>query len=160
MPNTPEEMGQLMKQCIEVTRYYTQRCNEVFGLSLPEFKITFNLKGRTAGRAFIGKNIIAFNPTLLRDNPEAFLARTPGHEVVHFAAYAKYGHDIKAHGNEWQRMMATMGLSTKRCHNYNMANIPSERRRQQQIAPITPKPYRSMHGTVNSFGIGKITEFD
>lgn len=156
--NSPQEMQDLMRECIQVTYQFIDRVNDTFGLHLPKYQITFGLKSGVAGRAQISKKVIKFNPTLLRENPEAFLARTPGHEVVHFAAFAKHGLGIDAHGQEWKNMMVQLGLDAKRCHSYDTSTVPTN-------FGTRPNPRRnniiqSNDGVIKTIGIGKVIEFD
>jgi len=154
---TPEDMQQLMRECIAVTHRWIDTCNEVFNLHMPHYKVVFGLKSITAGKAKLGQGIIMFNPTLLRENPEAFLARTPGHEVVHFANWI-INPDSTAHGPEWKAMMRKLGLPDTRCHSYDTTNVPAKvgkvpNRRPQAVI-------KTDSGLLRSVSIGKIIEFD
>lgn len=155
---TPQQMQELMKECIDVTRQYVVQCNQLFGLYLPNYRVVFSLKGTTAGRAFIRDNIIAYNPTLLRENPEEFLQQTVGHEVAHFASMTKYGTDIDAHGDEWKKMMVSLGLIPKRCHSYDVANVPT------RVGKVRNRPRNETIkidvGVMRTFGVGRVIEFD
>jgi len=122
---TPEQRHELLKECIRVTHEWVDRINKHFGLSLPHYKVEFPLKNGVAGRAYIGRDIIVFNSYLLCENPDEFLARTPGHEVMHHAAYAKHGMDIKPHGREWKAMMRAVGLPDTRCHSFDTTTVPA-----------------------------------
>lgn len=154
---TPEDMAELMRECIKVTHHWIDVANDTFKLVLPYYKVVFSLKSGTAGRACYDKKTIQFNPTLLRENPEAFLARTPGHEVVHFACFAKYSTSVQPHGEEWKVMMRTLGLSDKRCHNYDTSRVPSK------LGKVANKPNSY---TITGLGvarpviIGKVIELD
>jgi SprT protein len=155
---TPEQMIALQKECIELTHKIVTRANELFHIDLPLFKVEFALRGTTAGKAFIGRRVIQYNPTLLRENPEAFLGRTVGHEVIHHAAYAKYGNGIRPHGEEWQRMMWKMGFPNSRCHSYDTSNVPSQvgkHRRPSAGRLVVPNT-----GIIKPINGGKIIEFD
>ena len=153
---TPEDMQQLMRECIQITYEWIDKANAHWHLSMPHYKVTFELKSGTAGKARLGQGIIQFNPTLLRENPQAFLARTPGHEVIHFANHAFHGPDVTAHGPEWKRMMREMGLPDTRCHNYDTSRVPTRvfKVRHQ------PKVVMSDTGTIRSVSVGKVIEFD
>ena len=149
-------MQQLMRECIQVTYDYIQKVNERWGLYLPKMKVVFALKSGTAGKAHLNRGVIQFNPTLLRENPEAFLKRTPGHEVVHFAAYMKY--QDTGHGPNWKRMMRELDLEDTRCHSYDTSNVPMNvgkvaNRRQNTVIV-------SEIGSVKTVAVGKIIEFD
>ena len=155
---TPAEMAELMRECIDVTNHYIDLVNERFCLHLDHMKILFSLRSGTAGKALIGRNTILYNPTLLRENPETFLRQTAGHEVIHHAAYSKYGWNITSHGFEWKNMMMMMGLEPRRCHNYDTSHVPSK------VGKLINKQanniIKSEHGVMRTFGIGKVIEFD
>jgi len=154
---TPEDMQQLMRDCIQVTYRWIDTVNSTFGLHLPHLKVVFALKSGVAGKAKLGRGIIEFNPTLLRENPEEFLARTPGHEVVHFANWmVNPGSD--AHGPEWKAMMRKLGLPDTRCHSYDTSNVPTKIGRRAN--PRVGNTLRAEDGVIKTFGIGKILEFD
>jgi SprT protein len=161
---TPDDMAQLMRDAVECVRHYTKLANDKHKLSIPELKVEFTLKGTTAGKAFIGRNKIALNPTLLRENPEAFLKRTPGHEVAHFATYAlhgfkdKLGNKIQPHGKEWQVMMWSLGLNNTRCHSYNTDNVPTKVGKTPSVKP--PNVFTATYGTIRACAVGKVVEFD
>lgn len=154
---TPEQMRALLHECIDVTYHWIAECNKRFDLSIPKLRVEFTLKGRTAGLACITEGFIKYNPTLLRENTDDFLQRTPPHEVCHFAAYAKHGFGIKAHGEEWKSMMWALGVENSRCHSFDCSRVPTQlgKRPNHQKVIITNE-----HGIVRPVGIGRITEFD
>ena len=91
-----------------------------FSFSMPT--ISFDLRGRTAGKAFLQKNHVQFNAVLLGENAEKFIEQTVGHEVAHLATFARYGRKAAAHGVEWQNSMRVIGLQPDRCHSFDTAN--------------------------------------
>jgi SprT protein len=151
--NTPSDLAAVLKEVTKVTQFYVDLAGKKLGIHIPMPRILFSIKGRTAGRAWIGRNTIEFNPTLIRLNPNEFLERTPGHEVAHLAAHAKYpSRAIKAHGAEWRNVMWGFGLPAERCHNYEM---------DPHAAPKKPVPVRTENGLIiRPCGIGKIVELD
>ena len=106
-------------ECIDAVHYYVELLKTKAGIYLPPPIIRFDLRGGVAGRAHYGKNVIQFNPVLLDQNPEVFVKQTVGHEVAHLAAFVKSGGGIKPHGSEWARVMFSIGLPARRCHNYD-----------------------------------------
>lgn len=155
---TPEDMKLLMHECVELTHNWVDRCNRAFGIRMLPFRVEFGLKGTTAGKAFINKGLIKYNPTLLRENPEEFLARTVGHEVIHHAAYAVHGMGISGHGAEWKIMMRKMGLPDTVCHSYDTSNVPT--RVGKSPKTIISNGLRSSGKSIVNFGLGKIIEFE
>lgn len=160
IPVTPQEMDALKRQAVEVIKYYIELANEKLALKLKVPKVTFDIKGTTAGYAHCGKNWIQLNPTLLRENPEKFLTRTPPHEVAHLATHAKYGYgkEVTAHGHHWRSVMWTLGLDATRCHNYDTSNVPTKLGKVKAKSP--PAKYPTQLGITHSFCCGKVTELD
>lgn len=115
-------------ECMEKVRFYVEELRTRAGIILPMPRITFDLRGTTAGRAFYTQNRVAFNPILLDQNPEHFVQQTVGHEVAHLAAFVKHGGHIKPHGPEWSRIMWALRLPARRCHNYDVSTITGQRR--------------------------------
>jgi SprT protein len=80
--------------------------------------VTYTLRGRVAGTARYPANTINFNKEILLDNPEAFINRTPAHEVAHLITFKMFGASVQPHGKEWIRVMGILGLPAVRCHSY------------------------------------------
>jgi predicted SprT family Zn-dependent metalloprotease len=155
---TPEQFVELKRECIERVRWAVKRINEKLGILVPDPQIIFSITGTTAGRAHIGRNLIEFNPVLLRDNSDEFLNRTPGHEVAHLAAHLKFGHKIRAHGDEWCKCMWCLGLPAIRCHNYDTTNAAP--RGSVPVRRPTNKTIQTVDGPMKQVGIGRIIEFE
>jgi predicted SprT family Zn-dependent metalloprotease len=159
IPRTPEEFDALRRKAVEVVKYYVELANEKLGINLKMPKVTFDIKGTAGGYAHVGaKNWIQLNPTLLFENPEKFLKRTPGHEVAHLATHAKYGFgkEVTPHGHHWQSVM--WALDATRCHSYDTSNVPT--RIGKVKTKVAPTKYRTQLGITQSFAHGKITELD
>ena len=82
--------------------------------------ISFDLRGKTAGRAYLTTNHIQLNAVLLIENSEEFLSTVIGHELAHLVAYALYRES--GHGAKWAKCMEMIGLPAKRCHNMDTQN--------------------------------------
>lgn len=75
--------------------------------------IVWNKRMRsTAGRAFLDLGKVELNPKLLfiGEDPLGHVRETLLHELAHLLAYHRYGHKILAHGNEWKRACADLGI--------------------------------------------------
>jgi len=117
------DMGEIERCQEEVIKAYEMARREL-GIVMPIPRITFNLRGTTAGYAFPAENRIDFNPVLLHGNLERFLARTPWHEVAHLISFRKYGRNIRPHGDEWARIMWAFHKPATRCHTYDTGVKP------------------------------------
>lgn len=99
--------------------------------------IHYDVRGRVAGYAE-GVNTVRFNPILLMENLETFIARTVPHEVAHCIDSAngdnarpvglylmRNGRRPKrsVHGPSWERIMRLFGVKDiGRCHDYDVKN--------------------------------------
>ena len=133
-------LTELQTEAINKTNYWINFANKKYNLDIEVPLVTFNLRGRTAGKAITKFDMLAleteanirYNPVLLEENGEAFLKRTVPHEVAHIIVRNRYwgshtkGHTFhnrpKPHGWEWQGIMEDFGLDPKVCHNYNTTN--------------------------------------
>lgn len=100
---------------------------------LDEPMISFNLKGRCAGkccrRMEAGKInfTIKLNQYILETQREAFLARTVPHEFAHM--FVKHLYPLAtAHGREWKLMMNLLDCDGSRCHSYKTVSARKVRR--------------------------------
>jgi SprT protein len=119
------------------TRDLLRQALSRLGMGPQELEIRFDLRGGAAGQARGGGRgpwIIRYNPILLRENPESFIAETVPHEVAHMVAYLRYGRSIRPHGPEWRAIMAQFGAEPERCHRYDLSGVA---RRTYGCFPIT-----------------------
>lgn len=151
MIQSPAELLEIKRACIKQVEFYILLAEKKLQVSLEIPNIRFSISGRVAGRAWCDKNLIEFNPTIIKLNPQEFLARTPGHEVAHLIAYKLHGL-VAPHGKEWARVMWAFSLPAVRCHNYQISE--KEPRKKTVI------PYKTSDSIVRSIQVGKIIEFD
>lgn len=126
---SPQELA------VEQTRRLLRQAAHWLGIPLRDPEIRFDIRGRAAGQARFGRAmpwVIRYNPVLLAQNTDAFLAETVPHEVAHLAAFARYGSHIRPHGPEWRALMGYFGAAPQRCHRYDVAGIAP--RRQQEFS--------------------------
>jgi len=82
--------------------------------------ISYDLKGKVAGKAFNKRNHIQLNPVLFAHNYDDFWNNTIPHEIAHLVSYNIYGNDGFGHGPLWKGVMYNCyGIEPKRCHDYD-----------------------------------------
>lgn len=114
-----------------------KKYNQTFAMP----KVTYDLRGRTAGTANYNRWHIRLNAVLLMENVEDFLERTVPHELAHLITdrvYPEAHHNrglqflstgrVKrgkrdVHGAKWQSVCLVLGMTDiTRCHQYDVTN--------------------------------------
>jgi SprT protein len=109
-------------------------------LTFPAPTISYDLRGTTAGTADYRKWHIRLNAAIMIHQPDAFIARTPKHELAHLLNDKVYPEAHKTsinyfhssgrvrrtkrevHGPRWQHCMRVIGImDPTRCHNYDVS---------------------------------------
>jgi SprT protein len=116
-PPVPTAIRQKARECIA---RYVERANREQRIPLKMPTCSFDLRGTTAGRAYLGENHVQLNPVLLTENFESFLSDVIPHEVAHLAAYVKW--NVRDHGEQWKSVMRAFGLKPNRCHSLDVSN--------------------------------------
>lgn len=112
----------------------TNKMNDCFAILRAKFpqyhlvepKITYDLKGAVAGRAYGGSRIELNIDLLNSKHYDDILERTLPHEIAHIVTYqiwikqGGYTRACKPHGRQWQYIMNCLGLAANRCHNYEV----------------------------------------
>jgi len=60
---------------------------------------------------------IQLSNSILRLNPEQFIADVVGHEIAHHIVHEVHGVNEQAHGRRWKQVMALFGQEANRCHS-------------------------------------------
>lgn len=107
---------QVMADCIMMAE-------QAFKHSFPMPLLSFSVRGKAAGKAYLQLNEIRLNSKLFSENPKAFLQEVIPHEVAHLVTYQVYGR-VRPHGKEWQGVMeAVFNVPAKTTHNFNIASV-------------------------------------
>ncbi len=117
-----ESINEMIRATRGKTRDLLRQAETYYELKLPGVDVKFDLRGQSAGQARIARHgpaLIRYNPTLLVENGEDFIATTVPHEVAHVIAYLHFGPRIRPHGPEWRSVMAFFGADSSRCHGYD-----------------------------------------
>lgn len=122
---------------------YVAMAEKHFRRTYPAIRIQYDVRGTVAGYAE-GSTLVRFNPVLLMENLEDYLARTVPHEVAHCidsangdnsrpAWHMRNGRRLKRsiHGPTWQRIMQVLGVDDiTRCHSYDTTNARTKTKRK------------------------------
>lgn len=104
-----------IRECLQLAETY-------FNRSFSEPTINFQLKGVKAGVAYLERNEIRFNPTMLTENPDEFIKQVVPHELAHLLCYQLFG-QVRPHGKEWSTIMTEVfHLSAEIYHQFSTAN--------------------------------------
>lgn len=128
-PPVPEALRLKARECIAT---YVQKANEQLGARMPMPTCSFDLRGKTAGKAWTARKgagaagqavlHVQLNSVLFQENVQGFLQDTIPHEVAHLVTRRLYGRAVASHGPEWQHVMRTLGVSPERTHSYDVSN--------------------------------------
>jgi len=104
-----EKVDNAIQDCLDIeVEKYDHRA------SFPQVK--YDLKGHTAGQAFLHHNKIRLNLHLLEKYQDKYIQRTVVHEMGHLIASRVF--KARGHGHVWKRVMRALGGPTSRCHSY------------------------------------------
>ena len=100
-----------------------QLAENYFQRKFPIPTISYDLRGVKAGVAYLQKNEIKFNRTLLLENSDEFIRQVVPHELAHLIVYQVFGR-VKPHGQEWQAVMTQLfNLPADTCHKFDVENV-------------------------------------
>lgn len=115
--------SELEYRAIKAIANAIQLAQKAFHRSFPTPILSFKLRGKAAGKAYLQLNEIRINPTLFIENQQAFLDEVIPHEVAHLITYQVYGR-VKPHGKEWQGVMESVfQIPAKTTHSFEVISV-------------------------------------
>lgn len=145
--HSPGDVGDLEQRAQQTLHQWVARANRLFEpprrAQIPCPRLSFNLRGRSAGMAVYQPrkrraepDLIRINAGLLQEHPDEMLEETIPHEVAHIVAHRLFGPRIKPHGAEWRAVMAAFGKSPEVQHRMEVE--PSRRLRRYRYHCACP----------------------
>ena len=120
-----ERIEQVRNRCIEVIN----KIQNIYGIDCSDVKVSFNLRGRTAGWAGCKRTIfggpasdffVRFNVDMIGgDSFGHIIDDTVPHEFAHIVCY-KLPQLGRNHDQGWKNICRSLGGTAKRCHNENV----------------------------------------
>ncbi len=100
-----------------------KQASAYFSRTFAQPTIGYQLRGKTAGKAFLQLNQIRLNPTLFQENPEAFIHEVIAHEAAHLITWQVFGR-VRPHGKEWQMVMErVLGVRARTTHQFAVTSV-------------------------------------
>lgn len=114
---------ELIQRAEDAIHHCHQQVNQYFSTQLPLPSLSFRLRGKAAGKAYMHLNEIRLNPTLFIENQQAFIDQVIPHEMAHLVTYQLFGR-VKPHGKEWQAVMSQVfGLVPDTTHQFSVQSV-------------------------------------
>jgi SprT protein len=102
---------------------HLKTANHFFDRTFSMPSLNFNLRGKTAGKAYLQLWEIRLNPVLFRENREHFLNEVIPHELAHLITFSLFGR-VKPHGKEWKMVMEEVfGVPAQTTHSFETASV-------------------------------------
>ncbi|MBZ0269562.1 SprT-like domain-containing protein [bacterium] len=116
----PREAEEWRRRALEATRAFATLARERWPKArIVEPRVSFDLRGLSAGEACAETGSIRYNEELLLRNGRAFVDEIVPHEVAHLVVDALRGRRrVRPHGREWRAVMEAFGVPPRRCHTF------------------------------------------
>lgn len=140
----------IRQRIVDLVQSLREKASAHFGRDIPMPGIFYDCTGTRGG--YHRKGTLHFNPVLLEENTEEFIATTVPHEMAHHVQYIVYPETLTSspawmvradwsdpfaressrkrrsiHGEKWKSIMHLFGVVPDRCHDYDVTNAVRRR---------------------------------
>lgn len=116
----------LINQLEHSLNHHLKKAELAFGCAFPAPELSFKVRGKTAGKAYLQQWQIRLNPTLLMENQQAFIEQVIPHELAHLITYHQFGR-VRPHGKQWQYIMADIfSCIPNTCHTFDVSSVQGD----------------------------------
>ncbi|MDW6001919.1 SprT family zinc-dependent metalloprotease [Vibrio mangrovi] len=118
-PELQTQINTQIQACItRASRYFDQH--------FPPPSLSYKLRGKAAGKAYLHQWEIRLNPVLLIENQTEFLQQVIPHEIAHLLVHRLYGR-VRPHGPEWQSVMTQVfHLNPQTTHQFDIRSVAGQ----------------------------------
>lgn len=115
--------AELQHQAQQALQAYIDQASKHFLHQFRQPQLSYKLRGKCAGKAYLTRWEIRLNPVLFAENPQAFLNEVLPHEIAHLLTYQLFG-KVKPHGVEWRSLMREVfHLQPKTTHSFDVSTV-------------------------------------
>lgn len=114
---------ELNYQAIRKVAECIKLAEQAFQRSFPQPTLSYQLRGKAAGKAYLQLNQVRINPVLFLENQRAFLDEVIPHEVAHLITYQVYGR-VRPHGTQWKGVMESVfAIPARTTHSFATESV-------------------------------------
>jgi SprT protein len=113
----------VLQQITQKLDHCRHRAEVAFQRNFSQPSVSFKLRGKAAGKAYLQLNEIRLNPVLLQENRPAFIDEVVPHEFAHLIVHQVFG-KVRPHDKEWQMVMEkVLSVPARTTHSFAVESV-------------------------------------